>query len=168
MMYTHDLRTVCLIERMVRRPVRITDASYHQAVARRYECINALKYPPQSRGLGQETRDAFVEALRLDTQAGCRDDVHQEEDPITFYVESVKTDRAKTYAWFYALVIDPLVYNPFDERCTGTYVDALRDANPEALSALVRHFEITSRYFNHAEVERCVNELRVALQYLFV
>jgi len=161
MLYTHDLRIVSELEHGLVRTLRIPKTAYLERVATRYAAVRSLKYPDGKHGSGARVRDTMLDAMRLDAEKV----VEITTDPVVRYVDLIR-DRAKVYAWWYALVIDPVVWSPFDETCTGSYVDALRAADDEDVASLEELFELSSRYFTHAEQDRCMNELRVAIRYL--
>jgi len=162
MLYARDLFTVMKMERTIRPPQVVRSEHYAANVACRYAAVKTLKYPPiaNKAAVGARTRDALIEAMRLDTEGVVRSvSVVQLEH----YVDLVKTDRAKSYAWWYALIIDPVVTTPFGHDCSGKYVDEIERCDQASLE---QYLELSSRYFTHAEVDRCMTELRVAHAYL--
>ena len=159
------MRVVLEMERTLRPISVVTVGRYAGNVARRYAAAKTLKYPlTNPSATGCKVRDALIEAMRLDTDL--EEAVVADDGPgprLDRYVDLVASDRAKSYAWWYALIVDPVVCTPFDDHCTGHYVDALCQADPHALE---EYLELSSRYFTHAEVDRCITELRVAYRYL--
>jgi len=155
-----------VMERSLRPVEGIGTARYMHDVLRRYAATKALTYPQTAKevGTGVTTRDALIDAMRVD--AGDRALETCDVQPLVTYVDLLRSDRAKSYAWWYALLVEPIVHIPYDTECTGVYVETLRRAEPEMASSLEEYMELTSRHFTHAEVDRCITELRVAHRYL--